>query len=140
MENNVCTSLAQSRKLTELGVSEDTADMHYAFSAIGGNAFQKMIDNRAILLIGNTNSIYPYQPAWSLSALLEILPYTVITDKGDEYTLQMYKEDDVTYVFGYNHAYTDTVTIEFMHQEPINAAYDLIVWLIENNYIEVNNK
>lgn len=130
----IATTLEQSRKLVELGISADTADMHYAFSAIGGAAFQDMIDASAMLLLENYNRKYPYEPAWSLSALLDILPndldHTTTLCKGgwDDFTLKYMNE----WFCEYEIETTSTIT----HSEnPIDAVFKMIVKLKENKLI-----
>lgn len=76
MENKICTSLEQSKKLLELGVDINTADMCYRIVAYNPN---------------NTHVYQPYCfigtlesdiPAWSLSALFSILPKSARLEKG----------------------------------------------------------
>lgn len=110
------TTIEQSKRLLELGFNEATADFSRYLVASNPNKKNKI-------------------PAWSLSALLDEIPQSVITDNNDEYTLQMGKEDDLTYVFGYYCEYTATNVVEFVSQEAIEAAYELICWLLENKYI-----
>lgn len=79
------TTLEQSRKLIELGIDPETADMHYSFMVIGGSAFQDMIDNLATLLPGKKNTKYHYEPAWSLSALLSQMPCVELVSSKDNH-------------------------------------------------------
>ncbi len=63
--NKICTSLEQSKKLIELGISANTSDMCYDWSVIGKEystvaQCHKYIDDEL--------------PAWSLSALFDVLP------------------------------------------------------------------
>ena len=66
--NKICTSLEQSQKLIELGIDVSTADMHYP-NRIG-------VDNYPLpIKWKNDNSLLSQEiPAWSLSALLELIP------------------------------------------------------------------
>ena len=77
--SKIATSLEQSRKLSEF-LSGESSDMHYAFMGIGGAAFQDILDKTAILLPGNKNNKYPYEPAWSLTSLYELLPNKIEHD------------------------------------------------------------
>lgn len=81
----IATGLTESRKLVAIGIDTSTADMHYAFSAIGGEQFQDMIDASATLMVGRTNRKYPYEPAWSVGALIDLLPAVLTDEKGDYY-------------------------------------------------------
>lgn len=62
--NKICTSLEQSKKLMELGINVNTSDMCYDWSVIGKEystiaQCRKYIDDKL--------------PAWSLTALLDVL-------------------------------------------------------------------
>ena len=70
-KSQICTTAEQSRKLLELGLKPETADMHYQF-----------LDNvckEGLYFNQEAYSNVPnyYLPAWSLHRLLEILsePY-----------------------------------------------------------------
>lgn len=66
-KSQVCTSIDQSRRLLELGLKKETADMHYDYS-----------DEKWKMGVGCNLSacehLYPkyYIPAWSLHRLIEI--------------------------------------------------------------------
>ena len=119
------TTLEQSRKLIELGISSDTADMHYAFSAIGGPAFQDMIDASAILLPSSHNTKYPYEPAWSLSALLELMP------KVNGHYPDLCRGKETGFYYMWIEDVFDTQTFP----NPIDAAFEMVCWLKENSKI-----
>lgn len=68
IKNKICTSIEQSQKLVELGIDANTADMIY-------NVFDESYVRHGI-------PIDKYHtPAWSLAALLEVLPLEVETHK-----------------------------------------------------------
>lgn len=121
------TTIEQSKHLLKLGFNKATADMRYDGTGDRVGYGRHLVASA------------PYKddniPAWSLAVLLDEIPKTVITDDGDEYTLQMGKDDDLTYVFGYYCEYTTTNVVEFVSQEAVEAAYELICWLLENKYI-----
>lgn len=120
----IATTLEQSRKLIEIGIDPTTADMHYAFTVIGGNAFQEMIDKAAILLSGRENTRYHYEPAWSLSALLGLMPII------DENTYKLYGTLDGGCIC--EHPSTSVI---FQEGNAIDATFEMVVWLKENKYI-----
>ncbi|WP_146154233.1 hypothetical protein [Prevotella sp. oral taxon 376] len=64
----ICTTMEQSKKLQELGISVDTADMFYPL----GSSFPEVCDSGDNLQVD--------YPAWSLGALIAILPDTIIRD------------------------------------------------------------
>ena len=76
--SKICTSLDQSKRLIELGIDIKTADMYYWCGSdlnIGGyNAIDEELDI----------------PAWSLSALLELLPDKIQVN-NENYYLNLHK-------------------------------------------------
>lgn len=131
----IATTLEQSRKLVEIGIDLNTADMHYAFTMIGGGAFQEMIDNSATLLPGKKNTKYPYEPAWSLSALLELMPklYEFENDPDDggcQPNLCKGWDNNQWHI-----VYRSSIYITEWYDDPVDAAFDMVCWLLENKKI-----
>ncbi len=117
--NKICTTIEQSQKLIELGIDVNTADMCYRIVAY------------------NPDDIHVYQPycfagtlesdipAWSLSALLDLMPNV----KGHYPELCRGKQTGQYYMWIENTFDTQ------MFDNPIDAAIEMIVWLKENNKI-----
>ena len=74
--NKICTSIEQSKKLLELGIDVSTADMYYDVNSYG-------IQGKPEVAVGKVWS--KDIPAWSLSALFDILP-----KQFDEYVKTLY--------------------------------------------------
>ena len=75
--NKICTSIEQSQKLIELGIDVNTADIIY-----------NVLDES---YIRHDTSIDKYhRPAWSLSALIELMPFQIIED-NKRYGFKQYK-------------------------------------------------
>ena len=75
--NKICTSIEQSKKLLELGVDVNTADMYYEevcnlSKAIIGNYIlhNQCMEDKDYKKLSNP----VLSPAWSLTALLDVLP------------------------------------------------------------------
>lgn len=66
--NKICTSIEQSKKLIELGIDVNTADMCYRIVAYNPNDTHVY---QPYCFVGTLESDIP---AWSLSALLGIIP------------------------------------------------------------------
>ena len=77
----ICTSLEQSKKLIEFGIDVNTADMYYDVNSYG-------IQGKLEVAVGKVWS--KDIPAWSLTALLSVLP-SVITRKGKRMFLTLEK-------------------------------------------------
>lgn len=119
------TTIEESKKLLELGLNPESADMYY-----------KLVYDEDHMISTYEADIVPFKfcgrrkalPCWSLGALLEILEYPqIFKDRlGDE---------DVWFCKCYINGWKE------MHQSsaestPIEAAYSMVCWLIENGYLK----
>ena len=120
------TDLEQSKKLAEI-LPFGSDDMCYPLPCEEGD--------KPLLEEGGFGSI----PCWSLSALLNVLPYHLIVC-NIRYAFSMYKglnKNGETYMISYNNYNTDLCLYEtFYYNNPIDAAFEMVVWLKENEYKE----
>ena len=87
--NKICTSIEQSKKLLELGIDINTADMYYEEvcnlpKAIIGNYIlhNQCMEDKDYKKLSNP----VLSPAWSLTALLSVLDFPSLTqNKEDEW-------------------------------------------------------
>ena len=121
--SNIATTLEQSRRLLELGLDPKSADMLYVY--FGEDDYGLEIANE---LDDKINKFFNAEtiPAWSLSALLELMPkeleiVLVKTPVSGEYFFSWWADD--------NHMGDD-------YKDPVTTAYEMVVWLLENGYIE----
>ena len=114
--NKICTSIEQSKKLIELGIDVNTADMIYN---ILGEPY-----------IRDDIPIDKYHtPAWSLSALLELMPERIKI--GEELSFCLTSKKSLSgFSFGYNLNGTTIV-----QDNPLDAAFEMVCWLKENGKI-----
>lgn len=119
--NPICTSVEQSQTLIKLGISEDTADLYYILRR---NSEPRLALLNATLPSGMLNSI----PAWSLSALINLLPEFIDSD-GKDYCLIMLS-DRVVYWDG-----NTTKLYETTDGNLLDAVVNTILWLLDKNYI-----
>lgn len=144
--NKICTDINQSKKLIELGIDVDTSDMVYIKSY-----FLDEEEEEYNLLVGSYHEGYAEKddgsliplfdehiPAWSLSALLELIPpYLGEFKDGINfgfskamnckwYSAHYIKLDNTGLA-----TFTKTVTGD----TAIDAAFEMIVWLKENKKI-----
>lgn len=139
MTTTIATTREQSARLLQCGVDPETADMSW-------------IRGAANVSDGNL-SLHPYRrmqrinwqsmrgrseitPAWSLSALLELLPKKIMNGVSRIYTVEI----------AYSHTFNDapwTINYEgnglnknahFNGKSPIEACVKAIEWLTANNY------
>lgn len=122
MRNNpICTSIEQSQRLIDAGVESDTADMYYIMRR---NCEPRL----AILTETPSVSLLNAKPAWSLSALINLLPDFVKSGNTD-YCLTMLA-DRVTY---WNPNATNV--FEATEGNLLDAVVEAVVWLTENEML-----
>ena len=113
------TSIEQSKKLLELGLSAESADMCYLVIAEDEYSQYPVVEDKDDML--------KELPCWSLGALMEMIPYYSVIAYTSESSII-----DITY--------TANPVIHMTHREigdsPIEAAYNMGVWLLVNGYIK----
>lgn len=115
--NRICTSIEQSKKLIDLGIDVNTADMCY----IDGS------DKDCQVKDGTLD--YEDIPAWSLSVLLELMPKEL--------------EDDLDLCYGTfygNGEYPALWACSCINyidfgDTPVDAAFKVVCWLLKNKEI-----
>ena len=120
--NKICTSLEQSKKLIELGIDVNTADMCYRIVAYNPNDTHVY---QSYCFVGTLESDIP---AWSLSALLELMP---TDDKTDEYYVDTESHSDY-YTVSYRNCWDGCVHSEHSEESLLDATFKMVVWLKKN--------
>lgn len=121
--DKICTTIEQSKKLIELEIDVKTADMIY----------QPIMDIDSMNNVGfdKTPLCFPfnevkecniqYLPAWSFTALINVLPQGTRLLKSA--TDEMY------------HCDCPKGNINKWFDNPVDAAFDMVVYLKENNLL-----
>ena len=115
--NKICTNIDQSKKLIKLGIDVGTADMYWK-NAIS----DKYIQCFTPFVCGDFQDGLDFEydiPAWSLSALLELMPNDSI------FRPMLYKGSHNNLWRGRENYYND----------PLDAVFEMICWLKENKII-----
>ncbi len=112
------TTKEQSKHLVELGLDQNTADMYY-------DGYGRLPQGYAYTLI-SPNSFECDYPCWSLTALLELMPlYNGTTPRlswgKGLYTCFYYQGKMIS-----------------NPNSMVDAAFEMVCWLIEQGYIKVN--
>ena len=134
INNSVCTSYEQSKSLLELGLDPNTADMKYDPRwDIPVIISEYDYDNR---LNYNPEHEITDIPAWSLSALLNVLPKYY--SKENHQFCQSYKYDwiDGFYHFiyyDYQHGGRDNTISK--SKNILDAAYEMVVYFLKKKLI-----
>lgn len=107
------TTIEQSRRLAELGVEINTADLHY--DGVGD-----VVGKGRCLAIHK-----PYKdshiPAWSLEALLKVIPCPYQMTRGIDGKVQFSLL---------------TVSRDDTFETELEAVYTMVVWLLENDLLD----
>ena len=123
-----CTDLEQSKKLAEI-LPVESADMWWSKNFIYYNP-------TASIGIGTEyNDVYTYKfgeddiPCWSLSALLELLPYEIVLDEDESLILGIHKED-LQYYINYDNTYNGEINYETsLYDNLVDACVEMILKL-----------
>lgn len=110
METPIATSIEQSKKLIELGIDINTADMYWWHTSL--RYYLEAMDD------GDFNEVAGDIHAWSLSALMELIPNWTM-DKTDKVNLTCNP---------YDHC-------ESCYEDPVDSAFKMVCWLLENKKI-----
>lgn len=139
----IATTIEQSKHLLELGLDSSTADMCWVKDYTGQWV---LITDTQINIRSRLEGMYEYSgfqwqehiaiiPAWSLSALLEVMPSNI----GD-YDLYITKHKYVDGGYGYNVEYNRGFTISVLHKatnrDLVTATYEMVCWLLKQGLIK----
>lgn len=127
--NTLATTIEQSKELVRLGLDPKTADMCFEMEKgdwtlnVGKKSAQV---NRGLAI-----------PAWSLSALLEVMPKEIKKD-DKQYNFHLETTHNLYYVSYYRY---DIDGIRYLHTTEMNnciidAAYEMVCWLLEQGLIK----
>ena len=140
----ITTTIEQSKKLVELGIDPSTADMYYAATEDENKKLHYTTPPR---VRQTDNAVYKTDiPAWSLSALLELMPATIQTKEGGPYSLMFFKRPPLgEQKVWYNVEYGVRCPTRWgwlnewyeikAGEDLTTACYDMVCWLLENKYI-----
>lgn len=134
--SNVVTTIEQSRKLIELGLDPESADMTYLLFSDGKYSIK--------VEIGKRQKGESFLPAWSLSALLEVMPKVIVHDMNKHVLCLKYAEGVAPFIYyvvesGRNKG----KLIRFDNgrcvpdaYDALDAAYKMVCWLLEQGLIK----
>lgn len=130
MNTNIATTQKQTVRLLQCGVSADTADMCYDSGALSLMDYDSAVHER-----DSRRENYEVAPAWSLSALLGLLPFKIHSGKY-EYWLDIAPMDfGKQWSIGYYCMEKPRVIKGLTHTDSlIECAVQEIEWLTSNGY------
>ena len=115
----VCTSIEQSKKLLELGIDITTADMWWNIG-IGGYSGPSCVSVSDVDI-----------PAWSLSALLELIPES-INDYTNNFSQLEITKKSISYVYA-----DGRLRIGYLKSNLLDAAFEIVCWLLTNKLLTI---
>ena len=138
------TNIEQSKKLLELRLNPDTADMFYSRRPTGKSDYSIFPDFKPEGRLEVFTKVD--LPCWSLGVLLDLLPPSIQTGEG----MQNQYEIDIRKYWGdeenlYQIAYGNNRGLSGEWHDMINtgekenlfdAAFQMVCWLLENEYIK----
>lgn len=130
MKTNIATTKGQFDRLLHCGVSADSADMCYDSGALSLMDYDSAVHER-----DSRRESYEVIPAWSLSALLGLLPFKIHSGKY-EYWLDIAPMDyGKQWSIGYYCTEKPRVIKGLTHTDSlIECAVQEIEWLTANGY------
>ena len=126
---NAYTTIEESKQLIEARLDVNTADM---FWQVSDEPSMWEYTNPRIYVGKNPKLMLKWLyavPAWSLAALLNIIDnngliYDISNNKNREFEILVYEANYISQ------------EVKFHHTE--HSIVDMIIWLLENNYIKSN--
>ena len=127
--NKICTSLEQSKKLIELGIDINTADnVIVLFGDREGTKTVVMPKETLDVIRTPFSDIREIIPAWSLTALLGLIPNSINFGYENDSIFILKKIENGNYI-------ADYYEVSFVKDNPLDAAFEMIVWLKDNGKI-----
>lgn len=124
------TTIEQSKKLVELGLNAETADMFYSRRPTGKSEYNIFPDFKPEGRLEVFTKVD--LPCWSLGALIDIMP-AMILKREKPFNLRIYKIDMYHVCYKSHHNLNE---VWFSKENLLDAAFEMVVWLLENNYIK----
>lgn len=117
--SQVCTTIEQSKKLLELGLKPDTADMNHFFIN------RKWVIQPGYCKLSHITFPQDYIPAWSLHRLIEMCP-TIIDNPPRFVAVSSFKTSLILM--------TDKISDNFNRGKTYDNMIDCIEWLIKEKH------
>jgi len=138
--NRYYTDEKQCKELLKLGLKEETADMFYSYILPYYNHDESGWEGYDDHPTGEPYSNYSHNegdwkksredlPCWSLGALMDMMP-VIKNAAGNIYRPELCKGfDGKDWYINYNVHFTK------WHKTPVDAAVEMIIWLIKHEYL-----
>ena len=125
---NNFTTKEQSLNLVKLGLNRDTADMCYYYNFVTETNSEIPAVVVGTLHDTTSNNI----PCWSVGQLLKLMPKIKNSDKVYYPYLGLNRDGNFICVYRFN----DNDWHWYIENDVVEVCYQMIVWLLQNNYIK----
>lgn len=130
--SQICTTREQSKRLLDLGLNPETADMNWTIVDTDREGNEYSVEYKSIGQ-GKYQLLHPnwYIPAWSLHRLIKLCPETIYFEEtydDNEVYCSLHIEDKDRIVY---HDYGSNVYNFDKHRNIYNNIIDCIKWLIK---------
>lgn len=135
----IATSVSLSRKMIDAGFDTNTADMiHYHLEGVddfGNSSHVWLLEERDTAI--EDEDVIETVFAWSLTRLIELLPWMVSNDDGVVYFLRIAKIKDDSYVVQYmNEEAEEMITyIRFTNRDLVGCVWIMLMELKKKGLI-----
>lgn len=151
------TTIEQSKKLLELGLSPESADMSWRYNLLNENNTEKYVIDTVSYSEWikcfpeySDTAVKPI-PCWSVSALMNILPNHIKTSDRLKcnYSIKIRKydwyENTTMYQIAYGNSFGSSGSWHDMISSPekenlIDACYEMVVWLLDNGFLKIEKQ
>lgn len=131
MKQQIATSIEQSKKLLELGLKRETADMFWRHCNLDNHDYLITIDEYEKIYEANT-------PAWSLNALLKLLPQKIYHNHNScHWDINSMNINGCGYIM-YRDELTGYILFKTKKDTLLNAVFSMVVFLLNNSFIETD--
>ena len=136
------TSIKQSKKLLELGLSPESADMWWLYIPAKGDYIACTHEEPDPNYINRMKAFYGIIecaiPCWSVGALMDLLPEYIAVETESQIIYcypQTYKQ--CFQYKGHDYIHDNSIILcEFRHSSYIENCFEMVCWLLENGYIK----
>ena len=135
----IATSVTLSKKMIDAGFDTNTADMIYTHMEgvddMGNSAHVWLLEPKNTCI--DAEYVIETVPSWSLTSLIELLPWSISNDDGVVYFLRIAKTKDDSYVVQYmNEEAEEMITyLRFTNRDLVGCVWMMLMELKKKDLI-----
>ena len=135
--NKICTDIKQSKKLIELGIDMDTADMSYSFNFNSETYELSTVPYKDWIVpkYAKSDKFEQVIPAWSLNTLWGLMPnddyHITLIYKTNRGWCSEYQEEPKSEAEGMHYEYPESLYSVYA-DTPLDVAFEMMCWLLDS--------